>query len=444
VTVDEAGRVLVVGGGLTGVLAAAIRRAQGCDVTLVEGADHLGGLLASSAGPDGTWFDRGTHVPQETGVEAVDAILFAGMDEAPWRDLGPLRAGNVFKGELNPNTPFPDLNLLGVREHAMAVAELLRVRPAAPGSRSCDDELRATYGDTVARSVFAPAMRKLLGCEPAALAPHAHRLFVSRVVALDPDTTRELKRLPHLDAVLAFHSGLEAPSERRAFYPASGGAGRWIADVVHRSLPGVEQRLGATVEAVLTDDTDIVGVRLSTGDLLDVTEVIWTTPAIGYARAADVPLPDGLARPTLRCTQLHHVVFDEELDTGVHYFTVLDEDLALFRATIYQTLRQAGPPSCTLEVMSAEPAEDADAQLERLLGELRSIGVLKASTKVLSRAGEVVRDGFPVMTPEFVEASRQIAELCSSSASNLRLLGRSTGRVFFMNDVLRDCYEQLA
>ena len=438
-----ADRVVVVGGGLTGLLAAAIRSAQGHHVAIVEAGQHLGGLLSSSEGADGAWFDCGTHIPQETGLAAVDEILFDGMRDEPWHELGPLHAGNVFKGVLNEHTPFPDLNLLGTTDHAIAVSELLRVPSVAGAPASCADHVRSTFGETVTREVFAPAMRKLLGRDLDALAPRAHELFLSRVVALDPDTTRELKRAPHVDAVLAFHSGLESSSPRRAFYPAHGGSGRWISDVAARRLTNVDQHLGVTVEEVVAGGQRVERVRLSNGGWLPVDELIWTTPAIAYARAAALPVPDGVTRPVLRSTQLHHLVLDGDLHTDTHYFTVFDEDLELFRATVYRPLRREGPPSCTLEVMSDAPASDASTQLDRLVHELRLIGVLGPRTRVVSSEAAAIRDGFPVLTPEFLDSARAIADLCQSSTENLRLLGRSTGRVFFMRDVLADCHEQL-
>src|SRR5687768_10173523 len=117
-------RTIVVGGGVSGLLCAILARRDGPVVVLERGAG-LGGLLSSRDGPDGTWFDHGTHVPQETGDPEVDALLFAGMTAPPWRRIDVLRAGSYSFGRLNEVSPFPDLRGLPQAVYASAVVDLL-------------------------------------------------------------------------------------------------------------------------------------------------------------------------------------------------------------------------------------------------------------------------------------------------------------------------------
>ena len=54
--------VIIVGGGMSGLLAALILKQKGYGVTLVEKEPTCGGLLRSVQNKDGVSFDYGTHL----------------------------------------------------------------------------------------------------------------------------------------------------------------------------------------------------------------------------------------------------------------------------------------------------------------------------------------------------------------------------------------------
>ena len=64
-------QVIIVGAGLGGLCAALELSNSGLAVTVVDGADHVGGLLRSES-IDGLDFDYGTHFIIETNSAAVN------------------------------------------------------------------------------------------------------------------------------------------------------------------------------------------------------------------------------------------------------------------------------------------------------------------------------------------------------------------------------------
>jgi protoporphyrinogen oxidase len=439
---QDTSSTVVVGGGLVGLVVALLLGRRGHEVTVVEGGPTLGGLLSSVAGPGGTWFDHGTHVPQETGVEPLDELLFAEVEHPPWRQLPGLRAGCAFNGVVGA-TPAPDLRTLGGAVVALAERDLLEAAEAsAPPPRDAREGLRRSFGRIAAERALDPAVASFFGTATDQLVPEAHHLLFRRVTAFSAEDTVLLKARPAVDEVLAFHAEDEVPSSRRAWYPSSGGAGRWIEDLCRTRLAeaGARFEVGVGVVSVGREADLVREVVLADGRRLPCDRLVWTVPAAGYLRAAGIALPDGAGPPRFRTTVVHHLLFDRVSSTELDYVTVLDPDRAVFRFTNYPALRDGGPPSASVEVVLDEPPVDVERSRTEAVQELVELGLLEAGTEVTWATSEVVANGFPVPTLAAREANRAVAAVAEASATNVAFAGRSTGQAFFMADVLADCW----
>jgi len=431
-------RIAVVGAGITGVVSAALLARQGHQVTLTDQAPELGGLLGSVRHGD-HWFDHGTHVPQELGHADLDELLFGELDPAAWRRIEILRAGHVFGGQLAPDTPFPSLHALGRGAHDRAVAELLTRREPGSGHRSSTEELHAVFGPTITDQVFRPAVQRFFGRQLDDLAPGAHRVLFNRVTALDGPTTTALKAaLPHLDATLAFHRPEDGPN-RAAWYPTAGGCGAWVDHLAARHLGPVDVRLGHGVEKVASDDDAVRSLLLDDGSELEVDRLVWTLPPSRFLAAAGIDLPPGAGRPELLPVTLHHIVLDRPLATDAHYVTVLDPGRQTNRVTLYPNLRGGGPVSCTIEqVGQCDPVSPI-----ALVEELAALGIAAAGSMVVASAEDHIAAGFPVPTPASAAAALAVTDAAEASVANAVFLGRTTGRAFFMAEVLGQCHTAL-
>jgi protoporphyrinogen oxidase len=431
--------VAVVGGGISGILSAAILARRGHAVTLVDEASALGGLLGSVR-HGGHWFDYGTHVPQELGHEGLDDLLFEVLDPDEWHRIDVLRAGHVFAGALTPTSPFPAVATLGRPVHDQAMVELLERIDPGDGHRTAEQELGATFGPTITDRVFRPAVERFYDRPLDVLGSGAHRVLFNRVVASDAATTRVLKSaLPHLDTTLAFHHPEDGPN-RAAWYPHHGGCGRWVEELSRHHLGAVDLRLGALVDKVALCDDGVASLLFDDGRELEIDHVVWTLPPARFLAAAGVDLPPGGSRPELLPVALHHLVLDRPLTTDAHYVTVLDPGRLTNRVTLYPNLRRGGPVSCTVERVGPQPGTDAPALVE----ELSELGITDPATQVVQATEQVITAGFPVPTPATVAAAEVLTAAAEAAVANAHFLGRTTGRAFFMAEVLGQCWDALA
>ena len=454
--------VVVVGGGIAGIASALVLRRLGHRVVLVERDASIGGLFRSLVNEAGDAFDQGTHVLCDTGVEPLDAMLHPRRWHKQRRSLDVLRAGNVFRGSVNADSPFIDLCRLTPGEYRHAVVEAVeRVEPTATPA-TLHEQLTALFGPTITGCVIEPAIQKLYGARASELVPNAHRLFgLTRVVALTPQATRELKNSTVLDAKFAFHSFREGRSPGSNYYPRRGGVESWIAGL-RRELASrrVEVLVGSAVDSIDHRRRLVRSVQLTDGRRLACDKLVWTVPSQFCRAAAQLKLDDSHRaaataataadvpnRARLRTTTLLHVTIDRPVATDLHYVTCYDPGISFFRATFYNNLQSSGPSRAkrhrfTVEVLGDRPA-DKDAAHIAAWREMRRLHLVDPNSRVLYRGAEVIRGGFPVLTHEIVAHRERELATIRRELRNCFLLGRANSAAWFHNDVLREIHDVL-
>ncbi len=105
---------VIVGSGIGGLISA--WRILSVDITasitIIERNTQPGGLLSGIVYPNGLYFDIGTHIFQETGLNEVDSYIqgaIAPEDLIVFENGTGDIAGSYLNGVLQTNASFPDL-----------------------------------------------------------------------------------------------------------------------------------------------------------------------------------------------------------------------------------------------------------------------------------------------------------------------------------------------
>lgn len=387
--------VAVLGAGPAGLATAWRAACAGHDVTLLEAADHVGGM-AASATVGGLRVDQGSHRLHPSTAPPILAalrdLLGEDLQERPrhgrialagrWLDF-PLRTTDLLTG-LPPR--------VAARAALDAVSGPLR---RARGD-SFADVVAAGLGPTIGGAFYDPYIRKIWGVPPTELAGDLAR---RRVSASGPaDIARRLVRR-------------DDPRGRMFLYPR-GGFGR-ISEVLAdaAAVAGASVRLGARVTAV---DPRAGAVRVTTDDgaSIEVDRVLSTLPLAVLARLVDPapPVDVALAASNLRhrALVLAYLVIDRRRWTeyDAHYFPDLDVPLA--RLSEPRNYRDdPGDPGdrtvlcaeipCTVGDATWRAAPDhLGAQVTEALGRLGLPDATPVSTEVrrLPRVYPLYRSGF--------------------------------------------------
>lgn len=281
-------RVVVVGGGITGLATAwfleqgvtAGASAGGVEVTLVEAADRLGGKIATrrisdiavDVGADAFLARRpeGERLVRRLGLE--DRLVAPATGQV-WLwvrgALRPLPPGTVFgvPSELSTLARSGILSPLGV---ARAALEPLLPSRRRLGDRSVGEVVARRFGREVADHLVEP----LLG------GVYAGRADQLSLEAAAPPVAAAVQRSRSLLRGARGQRAQAADDDRPVFLTLEGGLGQ-VVDALAAGLGDV--RTGVTVEAVAGREGGGAQVTLSDGESLDVDAVVLTVPAFAAA-----------------------------------------------------------------------------------------------------------------------------------------------------------------
>lgn len=449
-------KATVVGGGVGGLVAAwrLLELRPDASVTLIDRDTRVGGLLAGGLYGDAeTYFDTGTHIPQETGIEAVDRFLQSSVPpedlilfESPQGD----RSGALFAGRFQANSHFPDL-----RGHATmaGIADALRQhveKAGAPAplrrSMALDRQLSDRFGAKYADQILLPRLAALYGvaaeelCGFALELPGATRVIVDDLAAwltraAGDEAYRAIIGIPDQTSLPdAYRHG------RRSYYSRSRGSSAFMIGAAETlRARGVAFRLGAKIDKIdlagktvaLTDASG--SVELSHDVLILSAGIMPAAAMLGHdlrSFAFDRPLKH----------QVFHMLLPQAPATDCCYAYNLD-DAGWYRFTNYASF--SGDPSdrrLTVEVLGEREGEPHDVASE-IRADLFARGVLA------SAGGELVGNltlpsGFPRPSVKNFASLAAVREAVSANLpGNVLLGGVATGKdIFFQNEVVTAIY----
>jgi protoporphyrinogen oxidase len=440
----------IVGAGIAGIYAAIISKTLRPDlnVVLIEQSDRIGGLLASKTF-DNIEFDYGTHVPRLTGHETIDRLLFGELNKQQWRYFRNINAANVsLNNALYTRSANPFLGKASNPACAQHIVQLLdTLENEATEFTNLKQQLMHLFGSGFVETFFAPCISKKLGAQLQDLAPDTHKLLgLGRVIVSETEAMRALKADPRLDAVLAFADQTDGMSELTNLYPSDGrGIGLWV-ETLHSKMEklGVQIKTDCQVTEIFRQDKTIKHICLSDGSKFLVDHMCWCSPSFALIHAAQLPFVSEY-RPTIRQTRLYHFAFEQALNVESNYIDVNDPQYDSFRLTLYSNLsgQATGPFKVTVEVIEPMYTELAISK-ESIQQELVDIGVVDANNKCIFSTQDVVKAGFPIITPAFKKEAARQQDVIKLHIENVSSLGKANGKYFFMQDVLLAAHEEMS
>jgi len=445
---------LVLGGGLGG-LVAALRLKQirpQSEVVLIESSSNLGGALrgCTAMGAD---FDLGTHIPQQTGIPAIDGLLEQSVPEDLLRRMPSRigdRSGTMNGANLCVESGFPDLlgsnpSIAGeVVAHVLAgvkVSESTAIR-----GTPVRDVAERWFGPRATRESVLPLVAKLFGPIDGLSGFALELANLTRVRAADEPTWMAHRHDSAFRGRIAFPDQARLPVEyshsRMSLYPLRGGSGAFVAGLVGLcNEAGVRILNGHRVVAL---DPESRRVDLSTGP--ERVTLAYRSLLSTLGPLLTIQLLRGEAMPgsdRVRYRLVHHLADPAPTPDACYLY---DHELAspIFRVTCYRAF--SGMPDdvrLTTEVLGRDDIPDVAlaSTIERRLIEA---GVLRVGSTVRSEVMGV-RGGFPVPS---VETFRNYAAAADAlrryEGPELVVTGvGSDGSAFFQGEVLRHVHASL-
>ena len=345
---------VVVGGGLCGLFSAILLAERCQSVTLIESAPSCGGLLKSVRDDQGVVYDQGTHIPNTTGIDEIDTILFG--DEATIRDnwyvIDELPSGSFFNGHWNSENQSVDVRHLAESAYQQAVYELLH-QDQVGLSENIEDYLRETLGDTITEQVSLPIVAKLYGkgVDGRSLQRQSSVNYfgITRVVALTPETTKILKQIPAFDQKLSHHKQADYLAQMSAqgvtmpryYYPKNDcGIEFWVEHLLSQAkAKGVEIITSEFISEIKHNDNKVTSVTLGkNGRTLPCDLLYWSAPPVFGLKAAGLNI--SAHKADFRTANIFYFNFDKPLtNQSAPFLWNWHGEHKTFRITLYPNLR---------------------------------------------------------------------------------------------------------
>lgn len=449
---------IVVGGGLCGLFSSIILADKFKNVYVIDSDEHCGGLLKSVKDELGIVYDQGTHIPNTTGIEEVDNILFGSESQRSqhWQDLGKLKTGNYFGGKWDLETQIVDTRKLPEQVYQKGILELLSLTEQST-AEDIATYLNETIGPTFTSEIAYPLVKKLYGqdVDAGSLKTHSSVSYfgLSRVIGLSPEVTKKLKEIPAFDDKLGYHSTADYDQrilndetvEPTYYYPTNGrGVQYWIDGLIEQAkAKGVEFITKEYINKIEHKTGSISKVHLANSNkVLNCDFLFWSAPPALALNAAGITSKK--AKLDFRTANIFHYNFDLPiLNSESHYIWNWDLKAKSFRVTLHPNLdKNKNTNHLTIEALSGK--EDSDKiTSEDMLNELKDMKLISNETKVISHLRQTIHNTFPVPTFEFSEATKDNYEKLSKEFNNVMVSGRFSGKHWFHGDVIKAAFNEI-
>lgn len=427
---------LIVGGGIAGIASALSLQDRSRSYMVVEAANALGGLLRSRTYENYS-FDYGTHFINYTFHPDVDRLLMPKNIDENWDQFSYLKAGSYFN-HLNESSPLIAANaVLPSDVYARGVVQLIDSLCNDGRFANLKQQIIQFFGVTFAENIIIPAMEKLFFTSAENLVPNAHlRYGLHRLIVSTPEVSVLLKKIPELDARIAFHSSVHSSQDIKHLYPKQGGVGLWIDELAKKLLPAAI-KLQTRVTSIKPSEEGYQ-VELSDGQIVYARHLVWTLPPAMFFHALGESHQQ--QPPKLLNTELFHLVFDRPFRSSIFYVTDYDANHCIFRTTLYSNVQAEDVfYRATVEVLKNNKEE---TPIARVLEELQQSGIIDADAKLIFSARDFLPNTFPVLDHAYAQSQAYFAEKLALHPG-VCFVGKAGGDQFFMSDILVDCYKKI-
>jgi protoporphyrinogen oxidase len=318
-------RIVIVGGGIAGMLAAYYLGKQHKQITLIERAPTMGGVLNSFEWQDCVC-DLGCHLFGNDQNISTELILDIFDNEVVPLNVN---VSSIFNGKLTDGYELPDLSQLAKTEISTILYELIeRASIAQIGHhQSLKDLIITRYGSTVQQNL-AQITQKMFGLDMAEIASSAFPATpFRRLKLLNEKSSLLLKQIPALDSLLATKN--QSPAQPRAYYPKYGGVKSFV-DKATQKLDDLK------IDICLGTNIDYINFKAKTLSIhnkeIPFDRLIWAAGASNLSQHLDVPFDsDEMIHKTPMV--LFYYKIKKALEGPYDYIHNYDEKPLFFRAS---------------------------------------------------------------------------------------------------------------
>tara|TARA_A100001011_G_scaffold398515_2_gene503231 strand:- start:13456 stop:14823 length:1368 start_codon:yes stop_codon:yes gene_type:complete len=432
-------KIIVVGSGVAGIVAAIMLQKKFGNVYLIEQEKKIGGLFCSKKFNNGLIFDQGSHFIKATGIKDLDKIITQGMNKKKWNVLGNLKGASFFGSKLNSQSPFIDTRRLNKKIYEKGIKEILKIKKILNSHKNLKEQIVNNFGPTFNKHIFDPVInKKSFRCDLKELDINSHYHFgLGRVLAFSPNEARKVKQNKVYDKKFSFHSYSEGQSSLNSYYPKKGGSEEWV-KLLKKQLLKLKVKIitNTKVNTISHKKNKVDFITLNGGKKIFCSKVFWTIHPGLFLKLSNITFKNKTNKKIKKIyTTLHHIAVDKNFLTNAQYIQCYDPKFHTYRVTLYPNINTDKKVfdnnsnklyHLTTEVISHK-IPDIKLLEKKIINELYLMKIISKNTKVKFSHSENLLNGIPVPTINLRIQSQKIIKLAKNKIRNVYFLGKASG-----------------
>lgn len=378
-------RIIVAGGGFKGIISAYLLNKKGHDVTLIETAPFLGGIMRSRKWKDYS-VDNGVHLFDSVSLECAQVITEIMNGDV--HEVG-YNYGSHFNGVVSDDLAIPDFTVLDDEIKKKILFEMCQNLAIEQPEKyeSLYQRFLLQYGKTAA-DIIDTSFQYIYKISSKEIEPSAiNQTTFHRLKFLKDEVALELKKQPVLDDWLAAKRiNRVVDPNFVSIYPGKGGMlGFCEKSEAKLEENGVKILLGTKLSKISLDNEKVI-CDIEGGERIEADRILWAGPPATLAALwkQDMRLMD----KTHKTPMVMYTFETEENNINDYtYFHQFSPELVTFRPTSAGVMSKQVTPDgktfivaeCPTEIGS-EIWENPEEYAEQSWKEIEMIGLTKPGT----------------------------------------------------------------
>lgn len=448
-------KIIVIGAGISGLVATKtlLNYYKAEDIIVIEKDERPGGLLSGifyNFENEIIHFEKGTHIPKETGIKFIDNYFETLLKE----DINYLEskvsdyAGNIFNSKLNTNSIFPDFRKLDdietIKNEIDSLINNLKSIQTFEPLISAKQYSNNKFGEYITNRYIIDIINNMYDIKFDNLSSFALKLpSISRLILDDFDKWNIKRNNEFYRDIIACPDQFLLPNElknkNKNYYPNKYGNYSLISKVINDlKEKGVEFIFGfKRLNLNLSEKIIHVDERK-----IDIELLISSIGVFGSSFLLEVNNSDLIFSKPLK-HRIINLIFDKDINNEVHYINNYDSNNHFYRITNYSGFTDV-KNKLTIEVLGKEEFDD-DRLLSLIIDQIKNIQFIDANSKILFSDIITLKNGFPSPSILNFQNIQTISERIQDKKPSWFLSGGIGSRkgVFFQNEVVCDMYYYL-
>ena len=445
---------VIIGGGISGIVSALLLKNKNPNskIYLFEASNYLGGNLNGFFYENDIYFDKGTHIFQETGDYEIDKIIQTSVEK---KNLILFKQGkgdfigSIYQNKYNENSHYPNIEEnYNLKESVINhLTNSKKIDLKIDYSNNLKNELERRFGSKYAfslnqifKNIFKENIENLSSF-------YLRYTGLNRLLIGKNKKSSEFFSNEYYRNFIGFPNQFQIPNKflhkRRSFYSKFNGTSDFVNGLIKKLVnSNISVNTSTRVKKIISGQKSLIIEKDSISEKIYYDKLLVTSGFFSALNILDYKkIPNKL---NFIETTFFNVVLKEKSKSKVFYIYNFDSNINFYRLTNYRAF-SGNDEDKRITIECHNLFQKNIKYLKKILKYLTDIGVL-ISSDIEKIFIENKKFGLPLISTENYYSIQEIKSNFVESIDNSILItgiGMGNSFNFFQNEILLDCKSKI-